>query len=68
VLEAVFEADFAENSYGYRPKKHHILLAQVARRINDPKIMTLLKLILKTSGKKGVPQADHYRHFSATFT
>ncbi len=89
VLEAVFEADFADNSYGYRPKrhqhdavvrvakapmrkltkvidvdltsffdnvKHHILLAKVARRINDPKIMRLLKLILKATGKKGIAQ------------
>ena len=89
ILESVFEADFTDNSYGYRPKrkqhdavvkvakapmrsltkvidvdltsyfdniKHHILMHQVARRINDPKIMRLLKLILKANGKKGVPQ------------
>lgn len=89
ILESVFEADFAENSYGYRPKRgqhdalvrvalaakkgltkvydldltayfdnipHHILLQKVARRINDPRIMRLLKLILKANGKKGVPQ------------
>ena len=89
ILEAVFEADFADCSYGYRPGrsqhdavtrvakapmrrltkvidvdlssyfdnvKHYILMAQVARRINDPKIMRLLKLILKANGKQGVPQ------------
>jgi RNA-directed DNA polymerase len=89
ILEAVFEADFADNSYGYRPKrqahdavvrvakagvkrltkvidvdlssyfdniKHHILMGKVSRRINDPDIMKLLKMILKANGKIGVPQ------------
>lgn len=89
ILEAVFEADFADNTYGYRPGrkqheavvrvakaamkrltkvidvdltayfdniKHPILMRKVARRINDPKIMKLLKLILKANGKVGVPQ------------
>jgi RNA-directed DNA polymerase len=36
--------------------RHHILLAKVARRIEDPDVMHLLKLILKVSGSKGVPQ------------
>jgi RNA-directed DNA polymerase len=35
---------------------HHILMKKVSKRINDPKVMRLLKLILKASGKKGVPQ------------
>ena len=35
---------------------HHILLAKVAKRVNDPDVMCLLKMILKASGKKGVPQ------------
>ena len=89
ILEPIFEADFADNSYGYRPGKsqhdavvrvakagmkrltkvidvdltayfdnirHHILLQKVSRRINDPKIMKLLKMILKANGNKGVPQ------------
>ena len=89
VLEAIFEADFQECSYGYRPKRspfdaieqvklsivkgltrvidvdlkgyfdnvrHHILLEKIAKRINDQEIMHLLKLILKVSGKKGIPQ------------
>jgi RNA-directed DNA polymerase len=89
VIEPIFEADFADNSYGYRPGKsqhdavvkvakagvkrltkvidvdlsayfdnikHHILLQKVSRRINDPKIMKLLKMILKANGKKGVSQ------------
>jgi RNA-directed DNA polymerase len=36
--------------------RHHILLAKVARRIEDRDVMHLLKLILKASGSKGVPQ------------
>jgi len=36
--------------------RHHILLEKVARRVNDPAVMGLLKRILKSSGKKGVPQ------------
>lgn len=89
ILESVFEADFQEGSYGYRPKRtahaaidrvavavvkhkirvidvdlkayfdnirHDILLKKVAKRIDDGKIMRLLKLILKSNGKRGVPQ------------
>lgn len=36
--------------------KHHILLKQVSRRFQDDKIMRLLKSMLKSTGKKGVPQ------------
>ena len=36
--------------------RHHILLEKVARRVRDPEVMRLLKMILKASGKKGVPQ------------
>jgi RNA-directed DNA polymerase len=36
--------------------RHHLLLAKVAQRINDADVLHLLKLILKTSGKKGVAQ------------
>ena len=89
ILEPIFEADFQEGSYGYRPRRtahqavsrvskavitrktkvididlssyfdtirHHILLEKVAKRVNDNKIMRLLKLILKANGKKGVSQ------------
>ena len=89
ILEPIFEADFQDGSYGYRPKRtahqavertakaviqgktqvidvdlsayfdnvqHHILLGKVAQRINDSKVMRLLKLILKANGKRGVPQ------------
>ncbi len=89
ILEAIYEADFQEGSYGYRPKRHahmavnrvaeavvkaktqiididlsayfdnvrhHILLNKVAERVDDDKVMRLLKLILKVNGNKGVPQ------------
>ena len=33
-----------------------LLLAKVARRVNDAEVMHLLKLMLKATGKRGVPQ------------
>ena len=36
--------------------RHDILLSKVAERVNDDKVLRLLKLILKASGKRGVPQ------------
>src|SRR6266566_3430961 len=89
ILEAIFEADFHEGSFGYRPKRtgqqavdrgaeaivrnktrvidvdlaayfdsvrHDLLLAKVARRVHDREVLHLLKLMLKASGKRGVPQ------------
>lgn len=89
IMEPIFEADFHDGSYGYRPKRtaqqavdrvakaivrhktriidldlaeyfdsvrHDRLLAKVARRVQDRDILHLLKLILKASGKRGVPQ------------
>jgi len=89
ILEPIFEADFRDSSYGYRPRRHahqaidrvtrgilqglmrvvdvdlsgyfdnirhHLLLEQVGRRVQDAEIMHLLKLILKANGSKGVPQ------------
>ena len=89
ILEPIFEADFQDGSYGYRPKRtahaavnrvaravvygktrvidldlkayfdnirHHILFKKVAERVNNDKVMRLLKLIVKAGGKRGVPQ------------
>jgi RNA-directed DNA polymerase len=89
ILEPIFEADFQDGSFGYRPKrtahqavrrvaeaivhnktrvididlhayfdtvKHHILLAKVARRVNDDEVLHLLKMMLKANGVQGVPQ------------
>jgi RNA-directed DNA polymerase len=36
--------------------RHHILLRKVAQRVRDPDVLHLLKLILKATGSKGVPQ------------
>jgi RNA-directed DNA polymerase len=36
--------------------RHDVLLAKVAQRIDDNDVLHLLKLILKASGKMGVPQ------------
>ncbi len=89
ILEPIFEADFYDGSYGYRPRRkaheavarvtkaiaenktrvidldlaayfdsvrHDLLLGKVARRVEDAEILHLLKLVLKASGKRGVPQ------------
>jgi len=89
ILEPMFEADFCNGSYGYRPRRtahaavarvekdivegktrvidvdlaayfdtvrHDLLLGKVARRVQDGEILHLLKLMLKASGKRGVPQ------------
>jgi RNA-directed DNA polymerase len=89
ILEPVFEADFQEGSFGYRPKRkakeavtrvaqaivkaktrvidldlrayfdtvrHELLLKKVAQRVDDEDVMHLLKMMLKASGKQGVPQ------------
>ena len=36
--------------------QHYLLLEKVAKRIQDDQVMRLLKMILKATGKKGVPQ------------
>jgi RNA-directed DNA polymerase len=36
--------------------RHHLLLAQVAQRVNDPDVLHGLKLMLQATGKKGVAQ------------
>lgn len=36
--------------------RHHLLLEKVANRVSDDDVMRLLKLILRATGKKGVPQ------------
>jgi len=89
ILEPIFEADFHDGSYGYRPQRsaqgavarvaeaitknktrvidldlaasfdtvrHDLLLGKVARRVQDGEILHLLRLMLKASGKRGVPQ------------
>jgi RNA-directed DNA polymerase len=36
--------------------RHGVLLAKVAKRINDDDVLHLLKIMLKANGKQGVPQ------------
>jgi len=47
--------DFDLRSY-FDTVKHHIVLGQVARRVDDEAVLWLLKLLLGASGKQGVPQ------------
>jgi RNA-directed DNA polymerase len=83
ILEAVFEADFCPNSYGFRPKRsphralaevrrsvmrrmstvidvdlsryfdtirHSMLLDKIAKRIQDPQVMHLVRQIVTAHG------------------
>jgi RNA-directed DNA polymerase len=36
--------------------RHHLLLRKLAKRVQDPAILHLVKQILKANGKRGVPQ------------
>jgi RNA-directed DNA polymerase len=89
ILEAIFEADFCPNSYGFRPKRsphqalaavrrsvlrrmsmvidvdlsryfdtirHSILLDKIAKRVQAPAVMHLIKQIITVGGPVGVPQ------------
>ena len=38
--------------------RHDIMLRQLASRVNDKELLRLVKLILKTNGKKGIPQGS----------
>jgi len=98
VLEAIFEADFCPNSYGFRPRRsphqaiaevrrsllrrmttvidvdlakyfdtirHDLLLEKIARRVQDLRVLHLIKQILKTAGKIGVPQGGPFSPLAA---
>ncbi|MGH9438917.1 MAG: group II intron reverse transcriptase/maturase [Terriglobia bacterium] len=98
ILEAVFEADFCSNSYGFRPKRsphralaevrrsvmrrmstvidvdlsryfdtirHSVLLDKIAKRIQDPQVLRLVKQIVKVGGSVGVPQGGPFSPLAA---
>lgn len=98
ILEAIFEADFCPNSYGFRPKRsphralaevrrsvmrrmstvidvdltryfdnirHSVLLGKIARRVQDPQVLHLVKQIIKVSGSLGVPQGGPFSPLAA---
>ena len=45
--------------------RHDILLEKIAQRVQDPQVMRLIKLILKTAGKIGVPQGGPFSPMAA---
>ena len=98
ILEAIFEADFCPNSYGFRPRRsphralaevrrsvlrrmsiiidvdlaHYfdsirqsVLLDKIAKRIQDPQVLHLVKQVIKAGGKIGVPQGGPFSPLAA---
>ena len=98
ILEAIFEADFCGNSYGYRPKRsphlalaevrrsvlrrmstvidvdlsryfdtiqHAKLLSLIAKRIQDPQVLRLVKQIITATGRIGVSQGGPFSPLAA---
>jgi len=50
-----FVIDLDLRSY-FDTVRHHIVLGKVAQRVDDDDVMRLLRMILRASGKRGVPQ------------
>ncbi|MGH8161368.1 MAG: group II intron reverse transcriptase/maturase [Gammaproteobacteria bacterium] len=98
ILEAIFEADFCPNSYGFRPRRsphmalaqvrrsvlrrmstvvdvdlahyfdsirHSVLLEKIARRVQDPEILKLVRQIIRAGGRVGVPQGGPFSPLAA---
>jgi RNA-directed DNA polymerase len=98
ILEAIFEADFCPNSYGYRPKRsphralaevrrsvmrrmtnvvdvdlsryfdtiqHSRLLSLIAKRVQDPQVLKLVKQVIRATGRVGVPQGGPFSPLAA---
>jgi len=45
--------------------QHPILIEKIARRVKDPEVMRLVKQIIKTAGKIGVPQGGPFSPLAA---
>jgi len=56
ILEGKTQAIDLDVAAYFDSVRHDLLLAKVARRVQDAEILHLLKLMLKASGKRGVPQ------------
>jgi RNA-directed DNA polymerase len=98
ILEAIFEADFCPNSYGFRPRRsphralaearrsvlrrmstvidvdlscyfdtirHSVLLDKIAKRVQDPQVLHLVKQIIQVGGRIGVPQGGPFSPLAA---
>ena len=55
IQEKTYVIDLDLRSY-FDTVRHHIVLEKVAKRVSDDSVLRLLRLILKSSGKCGVPQ------------
>src|SRR5438093_5167397 len=55
VRHMTYVVDLDLRSY-FDTVRHSLVLEKVARRVNEAEVMWLLKLLLKASGKPGVPQ------------
>jgi RNA-directed DNA polymerase len=55
IQEKTYVIDLDLQNY-FDTVRHHIVLAKVARRVSDDAVLRLLRMILKSSGKRGVPQ------------
>ena len=55
VKHMTYVVDLDLRSY-FDTVRHSLVLEKVARRVNDSEVLGLLKLLLKASGKQGVPQ------------
>jgi retron-type reverse transcriptase len=45
--------------------RHSVLLDKIAKRVQDPQVLHLVKQIIKTGGKLGVPQGGPFSPLAA---
>jgi RNA-directed DNA polymerase len=55
IQEKTYVIDLDLQNY-FDTVRHHIVLEKVAKRVSDDAVLRLLRRILKSSGKRGVPQ------------